>query len=131
MERCRLPPSPVPACPSSLLTIAGPPPPPYHQDFVAKFIAGEAGLTRRRRALLQISHRATGLQSRDLILVRRACGGHSWLGLHARRGRTRVNSAPRLIRMLPPLLTQVMGAGQLLEAGSPSELLAKPGGKFR
>jgi energy-coupling factor transporter ATP-binding protein EcfA2 len=39
------------------------------EDLVQRFIGGEARLSQRRRTLIQISHRATGLQSRDMVMV--------------------------------------------------------------
>eukprot|EP00887_Chlorella_sp_A99_P005823 scaffold1.g5823.t1 len=39
------------------------------EEYVARFVAGRAGLTRLRRSLVQVSHKATGLRSRDHIVV--------------------------------------------------------------
>lgn len=36
---------------------------------MARFTAGREGLTRRRRTLVQVSHKATGLRARDRIVV--------------------------------------------------------------
>lgn len=56
--------------------------PAFLQDFASRFVAGEVGLTHRRRTLVQIAHRPTGLQARNQVLVSACC--HARCAPHTR-----------------------------------------------
>lgn len=45
------------------------PPSPLAQDFVRRFVEGRAGLQPRRRTLLMVAHRPTGLEACEQVVM--------------------------------------------------------------